>query len=55
MPICRRGYTKYILLTLTIWLGAIVLFTFRTDSLSQSNNDMQINVVDRTAPPSLVD
>ncbi|CAF3752640.1 unnamed protein product [Adineta steineri] len=55
MPIRRRGYAKYILLILTIWLGAIVLFTFRTDSLSQSNNDMQINVVDRTAPPSLVD
>jgi hypothetical protein len=55
MVLRRRGFIKYILLIPTLWLSAIILFTFRTDSLSQSNNDIQINVVDKTDSPSLVD
>jgi hypothetical protein len=55
MPIRRRGYLKYIFLIPAVWLGALIIFSLRTDSLSSSKNDMQINVVDKTDSPSLVD
>ena len=55
MAIRRRGFIKYIILIPTLWLGAIIIFSIRTDSLSSSNNDMQINVVDKTNPPSIVE
>lgn len=55
MAIRRRGFLKYLLLVPTLWLGTVILFTFRTDSLTQSKNDLQINVVDKDASPSFVD
>ena len=55
MVVRRRGYLKYILFVPALWFGAIILFTLRTDSLSQSRNDIQINIVDKTASPSFVD
>jgi hypothetical protein len=55
MAMRRRGYLKYILFIPAVWLGTIILFTFRTDSLTQSKNDIQINVVDKTMSPSFVD
>ncbi|CAF0970673.1 unnamed protein product [Adineta ricciae] len=55
MVVRRRGYLKYILFIPALWFGAIILFTLRTDSLSQSRNDIQINIVDQTASPSFVD
>ena len=51
----RRGFLKYVFLIVTLWFVGIILFSLRTDSLSQSKNDIQINVVDRTASPSFVD
>jgi polypeptide N-acetylgalactosaminyltransferase len=55
MPIRRRGLIRYLFLIPALWLGAIIIFSLRTDSLSSSNNDMQINVVQRSAAPSFVD
>jgi hypothetical protein len=55
MAIRRRGFIKYIILIPVLWLGAIIIFSIRTDSLSSSKNDMQINVVDKVNPPSIVD
>jgi hypothetical protein len=57
MALRRRGFLKYIILIPTIWLGALILFSLRTDSSSlyQSNNDMQVNVVRETASRSFVD
>lgn len=55
MGLRRRGLLKYIFIIPTLWFIAMILFSLRTDSVSQSNNDMQINVVHNTDSPSLVD
>ncbi|CAF0988044.1 unnamed protein product [Rotaria sp. Silwood1] len=55
MGLRRRGLLKYLFIIPTLWFIVIILFSLRTDSISQSKNDMQINVVDKTASPSLVD
>jgi hypothetical protein len=55
MQVRRRGLLKYIFIIPALWFGAIIIFSLRTDSLSPSKNDMQINVVDKTIAPSLVD
>jgi len=55
MPVRRRGLLKYLFIIPALWLGAMIIFSLRTDSLSPSNNDMQINVVDKTDAPSFVD
>jgi hypothetical protein len=55
MPVRRRGILKYLFIIPAVWLGAIIIFSLRTDSLRPSQNDMQINVVDKTDAPSLVD
>lgn len=51
----RRGFLKYIVFIPALWLGAVIIFSLRTDSLTPSNNDMQINVVDKTNAPSIVE
>lgn len=51
----RRTLLKYLFLVPTLWFTAIILFSLRTDSISRSKNDIQINVVDKASPPSLVD
>lgn len=55
MVVRRRGLLKYLFIIPALWLGAIIVFSLRTDSLSPSKNDIQINVVDKTNPPSFVD
>jgi len=55
MPVRRRGIFKYLFIIPALWLGALIIFSLRTDSLTQSNNDIQINVVDKTNAPSFVD
>ena len=58
MALRRRGFIKYILLIPSLWLGAIILFSLRTDSSPRlkSNDDIRINVVDQKAvSPSFVD
>jgi hypothetical protein len=55
MAIRRRGFLKYIILIPTLWLGALILFSIRSDSMSSSRDDMQINVADKTNAPSIVD
>jgi hypothetical protein len=55
MPFRRRALIKYLFLIPALWLGAIIIFSLRTDSLFPSQNDMQIHVVDKTVAPSLVD
>ena len=54
MALRRRGIIKYIFLIPTLWLGAIILFSLRSDSTPLSN-DIPVRVVDRTVAPSFVD
>lgn len=51
----RRGLIKYLFIIPALWLSAIIIFSLRTDSIVPSKNDIQINVVDKTDAPSLVD
>lgn len=55
MAFRRRGLLKYLFIIPAFWLGAIIIFSLRTDSLSPSQNDMQINIVQKRDSPSLVD
>lgn len=55
MPMRPRGLLKYLFIIPAVWLGAVIIFSLRTDSLTPSRNDIQINVVDKTDAPSLVD
>ena len=59
MALRRRGFLKYIFLIPTIWLGAIILFSLRTNSSPtlDSHDDIRIQVDHQreTSAPSLVD
>ncbi|CAF1013872.1 unnamed protein product [Rotaria sp. Silwood1] len=58
MVMRRRTFLKYLVLIPTLWIIAILTFSFRTDSSSipQINNDIPINVINQIASvPSLVD
>ncbi|CAF2836945.1 unnamed protein product [Rotaria sp. Silwood2] len=54
----RRTFLKYLVLIPTLWIVAILTFSFRTDSssISRTNNDVPINVINKIVSiPSLVD
>ena len=51
----RYRFLKYIFIILMLWFVAIIIVSLRTDSLSRSQNDIQINVADKTDSPSFVD
>ena len=55
MAFRRRGLLKYLFIIPAFWLGALIIFSLRTDSLSPSQNDMQINIVQKKDPPSFVE
>lgn len=46
MVLRRRGFIKYIFLIPTFWLGAIILFSLRTDSSPKLENNEQIRIHD---------
>jgi hypothetical protein len=53
----RRGFLKYLVILIsTIWILTILIFSFRTDSPTNNNNNIPINVINRIVSlPSLVD
>lgn len=59
MAFRRRGFIKYIFLIPTVWLGAIILFSLRTNSSPPLDSNEQIRVRDdrkvENSPPSFVD
>lgn len=55
MVIRRRGFVKYLIMIPTLWLGAIILFSLRTDSSpALKPESIFVERIDRSTPKSLV-